>query len=74
MKVTVSAALRISGIHPLFIVVINKSLQEKVAAQNLENSMHAISAKLKKLPYIISDPTFKRDAEGRAKARPLNLP
>lgn len=47
---TLRAALNIAGIHPLFIAVINKSLQEKVTALNLEISMQSVSSKLRKGP------------------------
>ena len=45
---TLWAALNIGGIHFIFVAVINKFIQEKIAAQNLGNSMQAISTKLNK--------------------------
>lgn len=41
------SALFTAGIHTLFISVINKTLQEKVAQANLEAAMSNISRKIK---------------------------
>lgn len=44
---TLWAALNILGIHWIFIAIINKSLQEKVSAQNLKISMQSVTSKSK---------------------------
>lgn len=40
---TLWSALTSGGVHPIFVAVINKALQEKVAQANLDNAMANIA-------------------------------
>ena len=44
---TLWSALTGGGVHPIFVAVINKALQEKVVQANLDNAMANIGKKLK---------------------------